>query len=106
MQCLKCGKESRREFCRECKEKKHNASAILSQNRSKLIKLLHWDWLSPEWFEKFILYTNNILAYWKIYMEYKSMKRDKVFKWILRGVYAIWWLIMIWSIASLVIIYI
>lgn len=106
MQCLKCGKESKREFCRECKEKKHNASAILSQNRSKLIRLLHWDWLSPEWFEKFILYTNNILAYWRIYMEYKSVKRDKVFKRILSGVYAVWWLIMLWSIASLVIIYI
>jgi len=83
MQCLKCGKESKWEFCRECKEKKHNASAILSQNRSKLIKLLHWDWLSPEWFEKFILYTNNILAYWRIYMEYKSVKRDKIFKGII-----------------------
>ncbi len=41
MQCLKCGKESEWEFCGECKEKKRNASAILSQNRSKLIKLLH-----------------------------------------------------------------
>lgn len=106
MQCLKCGKESKREFCRECKEKKHNASAILSQNRSKLIRLLYWDWLSPEWFEKFILYTNNILKYGRIYMEYKGMKRDKIFKWIISGVYAIWWLVMIWSIASLVIIYI
>ena len=106
MECLKCGKESKREFCRECKEKKHNASAILSQNRSKLIRLLHWDWLTPEWFEKFILYTNNILTYWKVYMEYKSMKRDKVFKRILSGVYAVWGLIMLWSIASLVIIYI
>ena len=106
MQCLKCGKESKWEFCRECKEKKHNASAILSQNRSKLIRLLHGDWLSPEWFEKFILYTNNILAYCRIYMEYKSVKRDKIFKWIINGIYAIWWLVMIWSIASLVIIYI
>ena len=106
MQCLKCGKESKREFCRECKEKKHNASAILSQNRSKLIKLLHKDWLSPEWFEKFILYTNNIIYQWRIYMEYKSMKRDKIFKWIINGVYVVWWLVMLWSIASLVIIYI
>ena len=106
MECLKCGKESKREFCRECKEKKHNASAILSQNRSKLIKLLHGDWLSPEWFEKFIVYTNNILKYGRIYMEYKSVKRDKIFKWIISGIYAIWWLVMIWSIASLVIIYI
>lgn len=24
MKCLKCGKESKWEFCRECKDKKHN----------------------------------------------------------------------------------
>lgn len=104
MQCLKCGKESKREFCRECKEIKHNASAILSQNRSKLIRLLHSERLSPEWFEKFILYTNNILKYWKIYMEYKSIKRDKIFKWIIGSVYVIWGCIMLHGVISLIII--
>lgn len=29
MKCLKCGNESKREFCRECKDKKHNACALL-----------------------------------------------------------------------------
>lgn len=105
MQCLKCGKESKWEFCRQCKEKKHNASAILSQNRSKLIKLLHWDWLSPEWFEKFILYTNNILAYWRIYMEYKSVKRDKIFKGIINWVWLLWGCILLHWLISLVIIH-
>lgn len=104
MQCLKCGKESKWEFCGECKEKKRNASAILSQNRSKLIKLLHWDWLSPEWFEKFILYTNNILAYWRIYMEYKSVKRDKIFRGILKCGYVLWGCILMHGLISLVII--
>ena len=42
------GKESKWEFCRECKEKKHKASALLSQNKKKLIKLLNSDWLTTE----------------------------------------------------------
>ena len=74
MQCLKCGKESKREFCRECKEKKHKASALLSQNKKKLMRLLRGDWLSTEWFNKFILYTDNIRNYGKVYMEYKAIK--------------------------------
>lgn len=106
MKCLKCGKESKREFCRECKNKKHNASAILSQNRNKLIKLLNSERLSPEWFDKFILYTNNILKYWKIYMEYKDVKRDKNFRWIIWSVYIISGCIVLRSVISLVIIHI
>ena len=82
MKCLKCGKESKWEFCRECKEIKHNAGAMISQNRTKLIKLLMWKRLSPPWFEKFILYTNNIIKYWKIYMEYQWVKEYKTLKMI------------------------
>lgn len=48
MKCLKCGKESKYEFCRECKEIKHNACAMVSQNRTKLIKLLMGKRLTPE----------------------------------------------------------
>jgi hypothetical protein len=48
MECLKCGKEQKYEFCRECKEKKHKASALLSQNKKKLMRLLRGDWLSTE----------------------------------------------------------
>jgi len=77
MKCLRCGKESKYQFCRECKEIKHNASALVSQNRTKLIKLLLGKWLTPEWFEKFILYTNNILKYGKILMEFNKYKEDK-----------------------------
>lgn len=105
MECLKCGKESKREFCRECKEKKHNAVAIMSQNRKKLLSLLHKDRLSPEWFEKFVLYANNIIYYWKIYMEYKNVKREKIFRWILKWAYLVWGCIMLHWLISLLIIY-
>lgn len=80
MYCLKCGKESKWEFCRQCKEKKHKASALLSQNKKKMIKLLNSDWTNAKWFDKFINYANNILKYWKIYMEYKNIKEYKLLK--------------------------
>ena len=80
MKCLKCGKESKYEFCRECKIIKRKVSALLSQNKKKLIKLLQGDWLTTEWFNKFILYTDNIRNYWKLYMEYKMIKEHKILK--------------------------
>lgn len=103
MKCLRCGKESKYEFCRECKECKHKAGAIVSQNKSKLKELLDQNILQPELFGKFILYTNNIIKHWKIYMEYKSKKSELLFRFIT------WWsiacsvIITIWSVASLVI---
>ena len=60
MKCLKCGKESKREFCRECKEIKQNSSAMVSQNKKKLVRLLNSKRLTPQWFDKFILYSENI----------------------------------------------
>lgn len=104
MKCLKCGKESKYEFCRECKEIKHNACAMVSQNRTKLIKLLMGKRLTPEWFEKFILYTNNILKYWKIYMEYKQEKEYKTLKIISWATMLSSVLLAIRSITSIVIV--
>lgn len=104
MKCLKCGKESKYEFCRECKEIKHQASALISQNRTKLIKLLLGKRLTPEWFEKFILYTNNILKYWKIYMEYKWIKEDKTLKIISWSIWFASLLIAVRSWLSIIII--
>ena len=83
MKCLKCGKESKYEFCRECKIIKRKASALLSQNKKKLIRLLKSDWLTTEWFNKFILYTDNIRNYWKLYMEYKAIREHKILKIII-----------------------
>ena len=80
MQCMKCWAESgRSKFCRKCREIKQNAVSIVSQNKWKLIKLLRWDYLTPEWFSKFILYTNNIIRYWKIVMEYKQVDTIRKF---------------------------
>ena len=38
MKCMRCGKESKWELCRECKEVKHRAGALISQNKKKLKK--------------------------------------------------------------------
>ena len=104
MKCLKCWKDSKREFCRECKTIKHNTCAMLSQNKKKLVKLLDWDWLSPEWFDKFLMYTNNIIKYGKIYMEYKDIKRDKIFRGIAKWLILTSSCISLWCVISLVII--
>lgn len=80
MKCLKCGKEQKYEFCRECKEIKHNAGALVSQNKTKLIRLLRWKRLTTQWFEKYLLYTENIKKYGKIYMEYQCIKEYKTLK--------------------------
>jgi hypothetical protein len=85
MECIKCWKDSgRSKFCRKCREIKQNAGSIVSQNKSKLIKLLQWDYLTPEWFEKFILYSNNIISYGKIVMEYKEVDTRRTFENIMK----------------------
>ena len=85
MECIKCWKESgKSKFCRSCREVKQNAVSIVSQNKSKLIKLLNWDYLTPEWFSKLILYTNNIISYGKIVMEYKEVDTRTTFEKIMK----------------------
>ena len=106
MKCLRCGKESKWELCRECKEIKHRCWAIISQNKKKLKNLIELNILQPEIFRKFILYTDNIRKQWEIYMEFVREKHLKVFKIIT------WWtmlfsgLLSLYSISSLVILYI
>lgn len=82
MECLRCGKENKYEFCRECKEIKHRAWAIISQNKKKLKHLIESNILEPELFHKFMLYTNNIITEWKIYMEFVEKKSSVLFKFL------------------------
>ena len=68
-----CGSPSGRcKFCSTCKIEKDRASAIISQNAKKLTKLLRTKRLTPSWFEKFLLYVENITKYGKILMKYKT----------------------------------
>ena len=79
--CHYCGKKIRFwiSLCKECKEIKSNSTAIISQNKKKLKKLLNQRAITSERFERFILYTNNIVKYWKILMEYKEKETIKSF---------------------------
>ena len=77
---------------------------MISQNKTKLVKLLDGEWLTPEGFNKFIMYTSNILKYGKIYMEYKNKTRDKIFRGIANTLFIASGCIALWSVASLVII--
>ena len=80
MKCLKCGRESKWEFCRECKVDQRRAGALVSQNKKKLRNLLDYNILEPELFSKFILYTDNIKKWGEIYMEFVVKKKFTIFK--------------------------
>lgn len=97
MKCLKCGKEQKWEFCSECKEIKHNSGAMVSQNKKKLLKLLNGKRLTPQWFEKYLLYSENIKKYGKIYMEYQCVKEYRTLKLICNTINILSLLVVIWS---------
>ena len=58
--------------------------AMVSQNKKKLRKILSQRTITAEWFEKFILYTNNIIKYWKVLMDYKEKESMKTFDRIMK----------------------
>lgn len=85
MHCLKCnGDSGKSKFCRKCRSVKENAWALVSQNKRKMLILLDWDWLSPNGFEKFQLYCDNILKNGRVLMEYKLMDTQRTFNNILK----------------------
>ena len=105
MKCLNCGKESKWELCRDCKEKKHQAGALISQNKKKLKNLLEKSILVPENYTKFILYTDNIRKRWEIYMGFVSKKKITILKLFCGTCMLASCFITLWSIASLVILH-
>lgn len=71
--CLICGTPSWRcKFCRECELEKHKASAVVSQNAKKLKDLLRGKRMTTKWFEKFLVYTENIRKSGKVLMKFKT----------------------------------
>ena len=103
MECLRCGKESKWEFCRKCKAEQHRAWALISQNKKKLRNLLDQNILEPELFSKFILYTDNIRKRGEIYMQFVIKKKYTVFKLISGTCMLASVLLSLWSITSLII---
>lgn len=103
MKCLRCWKDSKYEFCRSCKEDKHKAGAIISQNKKKLKILLDDNILEPELFSRFILYTDNIKKYGEIYMTFVAKKHNTIFKLITGTTMLASLLLSLWCISSLVI---
>lgn len=106
MKCMRCGKESKWELCRKCKEEKHKAGALISQNKKKLRNLLDDNILTPENFEKFILYTDNIRRRWEIYMSFIAKKHITIFKMITWTTMLFSVLLSLRSITSLIILHI
>ena len=77
--CKQCGTKIRFwiSLCKICNNKKRHSTAIISHNKTKLKKLLDDSNFTVEWFDKFILYTNNIIENWKVMIEFieKDNKR-------------------------------
>ena len=103
MKCMRCWKESKWELCRECKEIKHKAWAIISQNKKKLKILLDKNILEPEIYSKFILYTDNIKKYGEIYMSIVAKKKITILKFVCGTTMLASILLSFYSISSLVI---
>lgn len=91
MKCLKCDRESwANKYCKGCKNIKRKATALLSQNKSKLKRLLQMNNYTPEWFEKFNLYTGNIRDYGRLLMQFKQVDTKYKFENLLTyGTYAV-----------------
>jgi len=71
--CLVCGSPSWRcKFCKKCDDERHKASAVVSQNAKKLKDLLKSKWVTTKWFEKFLVYTENIRKSGKVLMKFKA----------------------------------
>ncbi len=74
--CTHCGKKIRFwiSLCNECENKKRYNAAMVSQNKKKLKNLLEQNCLNIERLNKFIIYSNNIVKYSKVVMEYKKKR--------------------------------
>lgn len=84
MKCLKCGRDSWAEkYCKGCKNIKRKATSLVSQNKNKLSRLLLVSNYSPQRFEKFNLYSDNIRDYGKILLEFKKVDTRYTFEKLL-----------------------
>lgn len=84
MKCLKCNRESwANKYCKGCKNIKRNATALVSQNKSKMKRLLQMNNYTPERFNKFNLYSDNIKDYGRIVLEFKAVDTRYTFEKLL-----------------------
>ena len=79
--CAHCGNKIKFwiSLCNKCKDIKLYNRAIISQNTSKLKKLLEQSSLTVERLDKFILYSNNIVECWKVIMEFQEQETKRTF---------------------------
>lgn len=79
--CAYCGSKIRFWIllCKECKKRKDHSFAILCQNKKKLKLLLDESSITIDWLDKFVLYTDNIIANWKVLIDFKRNDEIKVF---------------------------
>lgn len=76
--CLICWAESYNcTFCSECRAKEEKASAIVSQNKIKIVKLLSKEKaISSNNFMKFCTYCYRLIENWKIVLKFKKLRED------------------------------
>jgi len=106
MKCLKCNRESWADrYCKGCKNIKRNASAILSQNKSKLRKLLNTSNYTPQRFDKFNLYSDNVKGYGRIVLEFKAVDVRYTFEKLLSYGTILNWIISAFFVFELMLIW-
>ena len=71
-QCAFCGTPCKNLLCLDCERKKHRASALVSQNVTKLKKLFEKPRFTRLWLSKFILYTNRVVYNLNELLKYKK----------------------------------
>lgn len=79
--CLRCFNESHgHKYCEDCISLRSNACSIIKQNSRRLEKLFDQKWYTPEWFEKFECYVNNIRKQEAILMEFLEKDNRRRFE--------------------------
>lgn len=97
MPCLRCKNYSGKSlYCRACRKDKEKAVSIVSQNKSKLIKLLKCKLVSKERLDRLNLYTSNINTYGLIVIEFKQEKSDFMFYRIVNSITFIFCIISVY----------
>lgn len=79
--CLMCFNDSHwHKYCEKCISMRANACSIINYNSKQLKKLFSKKWYTPEWFEKFTRYINNINNNMLILMKFLEKDNHRRFK--------------------------
>jgi len=69
--CLHCSNDSHgHKYCEKCVSLRANACSVINYNSKQLQKLFATKWFTPNWFERFELYVDNIRKQEAVLMDF------------------------------------